>query len=858
MAAKFGTSRKCRREPLLTEQGSDVITDFASASLEGVNPPFDLRKEFHVSPTAKRVISWTMAACLVTMASGEDVPPAAATASPKLDAVSAQPAEPSFEIANTWWPPLENVYTPIGWKNHLFRFNVYYSGVVMAQTQPEQDVEALRPWRDLAVQVSILSSEKGLDPDRWRGGTYQMTTDNGRRWTYQGMLDRPTPVVWNEWRSSFRATIGYVLREEVFAHVSGGRESETGREPLFAWIRMSIREVNPIMNPDPCYILVRINKPHIFPEMYRQRNCALRRTDALYPRPLELEKLGDADKPGCLIIEQGDKIRLGVLPGRATELRLDQPKGDEQDTNLHVVMAVEKGNYVDLLLPMLPAGRDLFMKEMHLGRNRALAQCDAYWSKLPPTAATIDTPEPWVNEFLRRNAQYGEIIAQKMPDSGFYTNLTGSQVYARMWATPTTMFDTMLLDTLGYHQAVDRYLEIFRVNQGKVKPPGPAYDLHPGYFGGPKSLGTVSWLTDHGAILHAAGYHALVTNDRAFIDHWLEPIVKGCEWIRDACARTDHDGVHGLPPAATATDRHVATQAVWNIGWHYRGLISAVQLLEREGHPRAEEFAQLASDYRKTFVSALRKATAANATWTDREGQSHFIVPTSLSAGGDYTHPFYLDTGPLFLVYAGLLDASDPMMQSTLKFFREGPNWTTFDRYGTHEQPAVLVHEISSCEPPSSFNLFHSHQLGDRQRFLEGMYSMMAGAHSRKTFTTCETRGGITGLAAHIDVYAVKLCVIDDFVESDELHLLRMTPKAWLKTDHLTRFKNVPTIFGPVTVRFQLAEGGRVLYVRYDADFHHAPKKVVLHVPPLPSIERVRVNGRSVKAGGGGLLTLEQ
>ncbi|MHC4744807.1 MAG: hypothetical protein ACYS8Z_23075, partial [Planctomycetota bacterium] len=152
-------------------------------------------------------------------------------------ATAAACVEPNFEIADTWWPPLENVYTPIGWKNHLFRFNVYYSGVVMAQTQPEPDVKALDPWRDLSVQISILPSEKGLDPDRWRGGTYQMTTDNGRRWTYQGMLDRPTPVVWNEWRSSFRATVGYVLREEVFAHVPGGKEIVTGREPLFAWIR---------------------------------------------------------------------------------------------------------------------------------------------------------------------------------------------------------------------------------------------------------------------------------------------------------------------------------------------------------------------------------------------------------------------------------------------------------------------------------------------------------------------------------------------------------------------------------------------------------------------------------------------
>ena len=86
----------------------------------------------------------------------------------------------------------------------------------MAQTQPEPDAKTLDPWCNLGVQISILPSEKGLDPVRLRDGTYQMTTDNGRRWTYQGMIDRPMLVVWNEWWSSFRATIGYVRREEVF------------------------------------------------------------------------------------------------------------------------------------------------------------------------------------------------------------------------------------------------------------------------------------------------------------------------------------------------------------------------------------------------------------------------------------------------------------------------------------------------------------------------------------------------------------------------------------------------------------------------------------------------------------------
>ncbi|GMU22201.1 MAG: hypothetical protein AMXMBFR13_22890 [Phycisphaerae bacterium] len=775
---------------------------------------------------------------------------------PTLAAEVAAPAEPNVAMARRWWPPLTNVYTPIGWKNHLFRFNVYYNGTIMADPCPEHAVSALEKWKGLGAQFSIMPSEGGLDPYRWRAGTFQMTTDNGRRWNYQGLLGRPTPVIWTEWRNSFRSAIGFVLRQEAFAHVTGGKEIESGTEPLFAWVRMSIAEVNPLMKPPPCAILVRINKPHIFPEMYEGRNCALRASDSLYPRELSLERIGPAERPGGLVLEAGGEVRAGVLPGRATKIELVAPPKGEQNYNLLVTLPVEKGAYVDLLLPMLPESRQRFEQESALGREKALAESDAYWSNTPSTAARIQTPERYVNEYLRRNAQYGELIAQRMPDSGHYTNLTGSQVYARMWATPTTMFDTMLLDTLGYHQAVDRYLEIFRDTQGSVKPPGPAYDPHPGYFATPKSLTSIDWLSDHGAVLHAVCYHALITNDQTFIERWMPAILKACDFIREACRKTNHEGVQGLLPPAVATDQGVPTQAVWNMGWHYRGLISAVTLLERLEHPHAGELAEEARRYRQTFIEALRAQTQREATWTDKDGREHHLVPTSLSAGGDLTHGFYLDTGPLFLVYAGLLNADDPLMQSALMFFREGPNHVTFDRHGHFEQPPVLIHELSSCEPPASFNLFHSHQLADRYKYFEGLYSQLTGAHSQQTYTACETRGGITGLCGHIGIYGLRLAVVDDWVEADALHLLRLVPLAWLSEKQPARFERIPTIHGPVTVRFKLLRNGAALHVEYAAKFHHAPQRILLHVPPLKSLTTVTVNGRERQVRPGDVVTL--
>ena len=108
-----------------------------------------------------------------------------------------------------------------------------------------------------------------------------------------------------------------------------------------------------------------------------------------------------------------------------------------------------------------------------------------------------------------------------------------------------------------------------------------------------------------------------------------------------------------------------------------------------------------------------------------------------------------------------------------------------------------------------------------------------------------------------MDIYAVKLCVIDDLIDPVALHLLRLTPKAWLKEDYLTRFENVPTVFGPVTVHFQLDSGGKTLKVHFDAEFHHPPKKVILHVPPLHNLQRIYVNGQEFSAAAGDVVIVK-
>lgn len=232
-------------------------------------------------------------------------------------------------------------------------------------------------------------------------------------------------------------------------------------------------------------------------------------------------------------------------------------------------------------------------------------------------------------------------------------------------------------------------------------------------------------------------------------------ILKGCEFIRDSRDITSHPGVPGLLPPGIATDMPTQIQAVWSDAWNYRGLWSAVKLLRQIGHPDADAWQAELAEYKEVFVDALRKAAARQKTWTDDSGQVHRLVPLAVYGEQDfeYRNAFYLDTGPMVLVFAGLLEPDDPMITSTLEWFREGPPAKIYRYDGDCWQVPALHREMSSCEPCYSWNIFISHALGDRLKFLEGVYSLFAGSISRQTYTMCETRGGITACnMAHVPV----------------------------------------------------------------------------------------------------------
>ncbi len=764
--------------------------------------------------------------------------------------------EPDYQTACGWWPELNNVWTPIGWKDLSYRFIILFDGTIICNPAYGCPFPEVQPYHDQGIQISFLPL---FDDDKMkvldRSGPYPLTTQTGYRIGHQWWERGPTPVLVTEWRQRTVKENGVRIQQRVFGYVPEAAATRTGMEPLCVWMRLSVEDIHPLKHPEECQLLMKINAPHTIFEMFEGGNLQLEPECSRYPRALTLAR-GEVNEPtSILLMEEGAKVRLAFARGPVSVHPATHSEGSPNFI-LSFRFPAKPGSHADLLLPGVPMERDLASRLLSEGYDAALARAERFWSSgIPATKATIETPEDPVNRTIAESLRFSEVIAVKVPSTGHYSLLSGALHYNRLWATPTSMVCHMMLDPLGYHSTVEKYLEIFREEQGTITPPGPAFVPHPGYYSTPKTLTSIDWLSDHGAILHSVCYHALLTGDESFIGKWLDSILKGCEFIRDSIRLTGHDGIKGIMPPAIPTDDTRLIQAVWSDGWNYKGLKTAVRLLDRLGHPRAVEFSEVAKGYRASFIEALRAKTPEMPTWTDAEGHEHHFVPTSLMGdGGDLTHPFYLDTGPLFLVYAGLLDATDELILSTLRFFKEGPNTHFFDPLGHFHQPPVLIHEMASSECCYSWNIPQAHQAGDRGRFLEGMYSLFTGALSRNTFISCETRGGITGnlFASPLAVYLARNAVVDDVVEPGSLHLLRLSPRAWLTSDRWTQFKNMATEFGPVDLIFRLSPDAKLLEVQYEHRFRINPKRVVLHIPPVEGLGRIEVNGKQISISADG------
>jgi len=760
-------------------------------------------------------------------------------ASQKADAVP----EPNLEIARNWWAENPNKRTPIGWKNHPQQFVVMYNGIIISPS------------------VVLTFNDPNVRPD------LQLQVDG--RTEVQGWNNCEAPVLWTRWfpyTYSARAFDGVQIQQEVFVHLPGATDINTGKEPLFAWVRLSILDICEGFffedQENECTFRIKINAPDFQGTMVER----IVKVGKAYP--VELTPQGEKydSRLGWRLLDPKGKVCLAIPPGQECGVSFQkQDTPNNKDNLLTISVKLRKGASVDLLLPALSADRDVVDQELALGCERALEEANGYWSKKPATAARFEVPEEEVNQILRRHLQFAEIIAEKHTDGFTYVHHACRESYYTVGPVHANMLPlTYLLGPMGYQSAVEKYLQGFKAFQGKGVPMGPLSKFpphpgyltepqpHPGYFVEPRYPPTSYRMSsDHGALLWAISHHALLSGDPEIVEQWTPVVVKACEWIQFALSVEVPGGISGIMPPDLGSDIGVVSLEVWTDAFAYKGLTTAIKLLRRVGHPRAEEFVVMAKKYRETYQQAIRAKTRQMPTWTGPDGKKRHSVPTNLSDKyclSEIRNAWSLFSGPLALVWGGLLDADDELMENTRLWFREGPP----KKFAFYDQISMgipcLFHELCTNMPQYSWVMWHSWQLGDRQRYLEAMYANWMGAHSQQTYSVCETRGGEFGETPQTPSnFQARLAVIDDLIRDNELHLLRMMPLAWLSTEREAKFENMPTYYGPVDLRVKLAGAEEELDVSFTPRFRTPPNKTVLHVPPLENLRAVRLNGKQLE-----------
>ena len=762
--------------------------------------------------------------------------------------------EPSVALAKLWWPEQYNVWTPVGWPDHYFKFNVLYDGGIILSPATQAWRPHSQKWAGQDFQMMFCASADGhcwqmpavpIALREWEGGLGVQNWDTGH----------DAPVL----RTEFRTKDGVVLETAIFGHVTGGAPVQTALEPLYARVRVRVKHVDTYYHPQEFKMSVLLSRLFMAHVDYGK----LAPDIGVFPQSapgvgkLTMEQAGGRYR----ILNADGAVRVAAVPGADQKVELTELQ--EGLYNLVITFPSEPGSFVDLLVPMLAQQPDVFSHEESLSYEEALAQADNVWlARRPEDAAVFDVPEPFINEAVRANIDFTPILSEKDYETGEYCYITGTWGYDALWPTPGA-FTGVMMDYLGYADEVARYDAVFAHTQGTATPPGPSYEQHSGYLAAPRHLQAIDWISDHGAILWQVATHGLLTMDEDFIAKWTDPLVKACEFIKDY-SLGEHPGIPGLLPAGWSTDEEVPVQSVWNLAWNYKGLSTAVRLLEKTGHPRAAEFASFRDQFKETFLKEYRRVVEEGPRWVDDGGNVRYRPPQELytadasrfqtqgrPVGHTFmTDAFYLDTGPMCLVWGGLMEPDDPIMQDVTAFFREGPNWELRKPFPWSCDRPVLEHEMSSCEPCYSYNCFHSWKAGDRDRFLEAMYSVLVGGISQNTFISCEHRHGMQAMqsAFALGFYLARLSVIDEQIVPGDLHLLRFCPLAWLRSDRPARFLRMPTEFGPVDLTAQLSKDGKTLEVSLKGDWRERPGEVVLHVPPVPGLRKVSVNGRRYPA----------
>jgi len=189
----------------------------------------------------------------------------------------------------------------------------------------------------------------------------------------------------------------------------------------------------------------------------------------------------------------------------------------------------------------------------------------------------------------------------------------------------------------------------------------------------------------------------------------------------------------------------------------------------------------------------------------------------------------------------------------------DGPESHTNPDWYDWSVPASLRFEISGLEPCYSWNIYLRFLRGEREKFLEGFYSLAAGSVTRKFLGGVEHRNGIQAVPvtnAVFDNHLRNMLVFED--ESGQgIDLLRNSPVAWLRPQKQIRVERAETYFGPMS--YKVVSFGTRIEAEIESPSRTPPQwmRLWLNHPEGKTLSAVTVNGVTVAPAASNLVEIK-
>jgi len=499
------------------------------------------------------------------------------------------------------------------------------------------------------------------------------------------------------------------------------------------------------------------------------------------------------------------------------------------------------------------------------------------WRRLIASAATIEVPEPLLNDFYKAQLANILITADRDPYTGWAVLPAGTYQYGV--CVNESCHQIRSLEIRGLHGLAERYLAAILDGQSSRALQGRFTSVEGVFHGLPTRHGDYqqfNYNLDHGFALWMLNEHYRFTRDRRWLMQVADKLIAACDFITrerhteteaNTLGRGDRLWGEGLLPPG-----HLEDPPEW-LWWFAvnayaaRGMRMTAESLAEIEDPDAARIAVDAAEFDRCLRASCREAMLRSPVVALRDGVHVPHQPTrSRSRHRDLGWIRDALYGAVHLIDCGIYEPDSPEAEWILRDTEDnvfisadrGRKLTDFDKQwfswgGITLQSNLLPNPLIYLrrnQPKHALRAFWN--------------SLAANVYEDvRVFAEHPIEAYGIGLGPFYkspdeSAFIVWLRHLLVMESGDELDLLAGVPAGWLAKGQVVTVRGAATWFGPMDIETRSEPDPRRVLVRLAAPERNPPKCIRLHIRVPAPIGAVTVNGQRLSTfdPGSGIITL--